>query len=102
LTRVVPVRSSEGSPTGANYFRILKGQGEDAPSGAKDYLVNGKMTGGFASEAWPAIYGVLGIMTFLVDDDGVVFLKDLGEHTTALTSAIIRFDPDISWARVDI
>jgi len=60
------------------YFRVLKGQGENAPSGAKDYLVNGKMTGGFALLAWPATYGVSGIMTFLADEDGVVFQKDLG------------------------
>jgi DUF2950 family protein len=60
------------------------------------------MTGGFALLAWPATYGVSGIMTFLVDEDGVVFQKDLGERTGILAGAITRFDPDISWARVDV
>ena len=84
------------------YFRILKGQGENAPGGAKDYIAGGKMTGGFALVAWPATYGDSGIMTFLVDQDGVVFQKDLGQRTAALAGAITRFDPDISWARVDV
>jgi hypothetical protein len=84
------------------YFRIIKGQGENAPGGAKGYIVGGKMTGGFALVAWPASYGVSGIMTFLVDQDGVVFPKDLGERTAALANAMSRFDPDISWARVDV
>ena len=65
-------------------------------------MAGGKMTGGFALVAWPATYGVSGIMTFLVDQDGVVFQKDLGERTAALAGAMTRFDPDISWARVDI
>jgi hypothetical protein len=84
------------------YFRILKGQGENAPGGAKDYIASGKMTGGFALVAWPAIYGISGIMTFLVDQDGVVFQEDLGERTAALAGAMTRFDPDVSWARVDV
>ena len=60
------------------------------------------MTGGFALIAWPATYGISGIMTFVVDQDGVVFQKDLGEQTPALAAALTRFDPDISWARVDV
>jgi hypothetical protein len=84
------------------YFPIIKGQGENAPGGAKAYIVGGKMTGGFALVAWPASYGVSGIMTFLVDQDGVVFQKDLGERTAALANAMSRFDPDISWARVNV
>lgn len=84
------------------FFRILKAQGENAPGGAKDYIAGGKMTGGFALVAWPASYGVSGIMTLLVDQDDVVFQKDLGEHTAALAGAMTRFDPDISWARVDV
>jgi hypothetical protein len=91
-----------GTPYQGYYFKVLKGQGESAPGGPKDYLVNGKMTGGFALVAWPASYGVSGVMTFLVDQDGVVFQKDLGEHTAASAGAITRFDPDIGWARVDV
>ena len=60
------------------------------------------MTGGFALVAWPASYGVSGIMTFLVDQDGAVFQKDLGERTAKLAGAMTGFNPDISWARVDI
>jgi hypothetical protein len=84
------------------YFRVLKGQGAKAPGGAKDYIAGGKMTGGFALVAWPTHYGVSGIMTFLVDQDGIVFQKDMGERTAALAGAMTRFDPDISWARVDV
>jgi hypothetical protein len=94
--------SGKPIPYQGYYFRILKSQGENAPDGAKDYVVGGKMTGGFALIAWPAIYGVSGIMTFLVDQDGIVFQKDLGAQTVALASTMTRFDPDVSWARVDI
>ena len=97
-----PSEIVSGIPYQGYYFRILKGQGENAPGGAKDYLVKGKMTGGFALLAWPATYGISGIMTFLIDQDGVVFQKDLGEHTAASAGTITRFDPDISWARVDV
>jgi hypothetical protein len=84
------------------YFRVLKGQGESAPGGAKTYVVGGQMTGGFALVAWPARFGVSGIMTFLVDQDGVVFQKDLGAATAAAAAAMTRFDPDLTWARVDV
>jgi hypothetical protein len=94
--------SGKPIPYQGYYFRILKGQGENAPGGARDYMVGVKMTGGFALVAWPAVYGISGIMTFLVDQDGVVFQKDLGERTAASAGATTRFDPDVSWARVDI
>jgi Protein of unknown function (DUF2950) len=84
------------------YFRVLKAQGENAPGGAKDYMDNGRMSGGFALVAWPATYGSSGIMTFFVDQDGVVFQKNLGKGTAALVSAMTRFDADITWARVDV
>jgi hypothetical protein len=84
------------------YFRVLKGQGEHAPGGAKTYMAGGHMTGGFALIAWPARFGVSGIMTFLVDQDGVVFQKDLGEGTVVAAAAMTRFDPDLTWARVDV
>jgi hypothetical protein len=94
--------SGKPIPYQGYYFRILKGQGDSAPGGAKDYLAGGKMTGGFALVAWPANYGVSGIMTFVVNQGGVVFQKDFGDRTLALAPATTRFDPDESWARVDI
>jgi hypothetical protein len=83
-------------------FRILEGQGPDAPGGAKVYVRDAAMTDGFAFIAYPAQYGSSGLMTFLVDQDGVVFQKDLGQATTKLASAMTLFDPDVSWARVDV
>ena len=84
------------------YFRILKAQGRDAPGGAMDYVADGRMTKGFALVAWPARFGASGIMTFIVNQDGVVFQKDLGEQTDELARKMARFDPDLSWVRVDV
>jgi len=83
-------------------FRILKAQGPDAPGGAMSYVQSGRMTGGFALIAWPASYGSSGIMTFQVNQDGVVFQKDLGPTTSRVVPGIARFDPDLTWARVDV
>ena len=83
------------------YFAMLTKQGPDAPGGAKDYVVNGKMTGGFAVVAYPAKYGDSGVMTFVVDRDGVVLQKDLGNSTEQLASAITEFNPDKSWTIVE-
>jgi hypothetical protein len=83
-------------------FRILKAQGPNAASGMGDYVVNGHMTKGFALVGWPATYGASGIMTFVVNQDGIVFQKDLGPRTAATASAMTRFDPDLSWVRVDV
>ncbi|HET6183913.1 MAG TPA: DUF2950 domain-containing protein [Acetobacteraceae bacterium] len=94
--------SGRQMPYEGYYFRILRGQGPDAPGGVMDYVVHGRMTKGFALVAWPASYGASGIMTFLVNQDGVVFQKDLGEHTAAVAGAMQRFNPDLSWARVDV
>lgn len=84
------------------YFRVLSAQGPDAPGGAKDYIQAGRMTGGFAMIAWPASYGASGIMTFLVNQDGTVFQKDLGPDTDRIVPRIQRFDPDVSWAVVEV
>ena len=78
-------------------FRILKGQGPNAPGGALDYVVRGNMMGGFAIVASPAEYGVSGVKTFLVAHDGVVLEKDLGARTTALVSAMTLYNPDKTW-----
>jgi DUF2950 family protein len=68
-----------------------------APGGARSYVVNGPMRGGFAMIAWPAGYGESGVMTFIVGPAGVVYQKDLGPDTKTLAPAIVAFDPDSSW-----
>ena len=82
------------------YFAMLTKQGSDAPGGAKDYIANGKMTGGFAVVAYPAKYGDSGVMTFIVNHDGVVLQKDLGKTTEQAAAAIAEFNPDKSWTVV--
>jgi hypothetical protein len=84
------------------YFRILKGQGSDAPGGERSYVSNGHMTGGFAMIAWPATYNSSGIMTFIVNQDGIVFQKDLGPRTTTIAAPTTEYDPDLSWSRVEV
>jgi hypothetical protein len=83
------------------YFRVLTSQGPDAPGGAYDYVARGHMIGGFALVAFPAEYGVSGIMTFIVNHDGVVYQKDLGRDSTALGRAMKAFNPDATWSKVD-
>jgi hypothetical protein len=80
-------------------YRILTRQGPDAPGGAYDYVVQGRMIGGFALIAWPASYGNSGVMTFIVNHEGVVYEKDLGLGTAAAVGKITRFNPDKSWKR---
>jgi Protein of unknown function (DUF2950) len=75
------------------YFKMLTSQSANAPGGAKNYLVNGKLVGGFALAAYPAIYGNSGVMTFIVNQDGVVLQKDLGQDTTNIATAMSTFDP---------
>jgi hypothetical protein len=82
------------------YFRVLRSQGPDAAGGAFDYVVNGKMIGGFALVAWPAEYGVSGIRTFIINHDGVVYEKDLGTGTAVEARQMTRFNPDKSWRQV--
>jgi len=79
------------------YFRILTAQGKHASGGAKSYLSNGKMTGGFAFVAYPAEYRSSGVKTFIAGPDGVVYEKDLGPDTAKITSGITQYDPDSSW-----
>jgi Protein of unknown function (DUF2950) len=83
------------------YYRILTQQGPNAPGGALSYIVKGKMIGGFALLAWPAEYGNSGVMTFLVNHNGVVYQKDLGDYTMRLVQRINGFDPDQTWKKVD-
>jgi hypothetical protein len=84
-------------PVRGYYFKMLTKQGANAPGGAKDYLVDGKMTGGFAVLAYPAKYRSSGVVTFLVDADGNVLQKDLGPKTDGLAKAIDSYNPDKSW-----
>lgn len=95
-------RSGDGKPMPYHgyYFRILKAQGKNAPGGAYDYVVRGKMIGGFALVAYPAEYGNSGVMTFVVNHDGVVYEKDLGPGTKKIAQAMKAFDPDESWRQV--
>ncbi|MFO1026150.1 MAG: DUF2950 domain-containing protein [Acetobacteraceae bacterium] len=84
------------------YFRILKSQGWAAPGGKQNYVANGRMTKGFALVAWPARYGASGVMTFIVNADGVVFQKDLGPRTDKLVAEMQEYNPDLTWTRVDV
>lgn len=89
----------EGGGTFHGYkYRILTAQGPHAPGGAKDWLHDEALVGGFGLIAYPAEYGVSGIMTFIVNQQGVVFQKDLGEQTTKAAEAIKTYDPDKTWA----
>ena len=80
-------------------YRILTAQGPDAPDGALDYVAGGRMIGGFALVAFPAQYGVSGVMTFIVNHDGVVYEKDLGPQTGASARQMKRFNPDQTWKK---
>ena len=91
-----------GAPYHGYYYRILKAQGSDAPGGALNYVVNGKMIGGFALIAYPAEYGNSGVMTFLVNHAGTVYQKDLGRWTDVIAKRMVAFDPDQTWKKVDV
>lgn len=93
-------RGDAPQPFHGYYFRMLESQGPAAPGGAADYVVNGRMIGGFAAIAWPAQYGVSGIKTFVVSHDGVVWERDLGPNTARAAAATSRFDPGEGWTRV--
>jgi hypothetical protein len=90
----------KASPYHGYYYRILKAQGAQAHGGAHSYLEDGRMTEGFGLVAYPAEYGRSGIMTFIVNQRGLVFQKDLGENTDELAIAMTEYDPDSTWAPV--
>lgn len=94
------VKQDAHTPFHGYYFQMLNGQGSHARGGAKDYLVNGKMEGGFAFVAYPAEYGNSGVMTFLINQDGVLLQKDLGKTTSETTAGMTLFDPDTGWVSV--
>jgi hypothetical protein len=93
-------KSDKPVPYHGYYYRILQAQGPNATGGAYEYGVNGNMIGGFALVAYPAKYGASGIMTFIVNHDGVVFQKDLGKKTAELVAAMSLFNPDKDWKKV--
>jgi Protein of unknown function (DUF2950) len=95
-----PEAGAAPRPFHGYYYRILTAQGAHAPEGARSYLKDGHMTGGFALVAYPADYGASGVMTFIVDRQGVVYQKNLGEKTEETAKAMAAYDPDESWTPV--
>jgi hypothetical protein len=89
--------ASSAAPYYGYYFRILTAQGKSAPGGAKSYLYNQKMTGGFAFVAYPAEYRSSGVKTFMAGPDGIVYEKDLGTETTKIATSMTQYTPDPSW-----
>ena len=92
--------SNKPQPFNGYYYKMLAQQAGKAKGGAKDYINNGKMTGGFAVLAWPAVYQDSGVMTFMVGQDGVIYQKDLGKNTSEAAAAITAYDPGEGWAVV--
>jgi hypothetical protein len=92
--------SGAQTPYHGYYYRMLYAQGPNANGGARDYFKDGLLTEGFALVAWPADYGSSGVQTFIVNRDGVVFQKDLGEDTATAVESIQSFDPDSSWIAI--
>jgi hypothetical protein len=91
----------QGSPFLGYYFRVLSSQGSHAKAGAFDYQINGHQLGGFALLAWPAQYGETGVMSFIVNQDHVIYERDLGPETGDLVKSITAFDPDETWTEVE-
>jgi hypothetical protein len=111
LGELAAAASAEGYKVGGGrapfhgyYYKILTAQGPTAPGGAINYVVRGNMIGGYGLVAYPAEYGNSGVMTFLVNHDGVVFQKDLGPQTARIASRMTSFNPDHTWkkAAVDV
>ena len=95
------IKPDSHQPFHGYYFHMMGAQGTDASGGAKNYLVNGKMTGGFAVVAYPAQYNDSGVMTFMINQNGIVYQKDLGKTTDEIASAMTEFNPDKTWKPVE-
>jgi hypothetical protein len=97
-------KKPEGTPTPYRgyYYRILTLQGKNGSGGAKNYIVNGKMTEGFAFMAYPAEYRSSGVMTFVIGADGVLYQKDLGKKTGVIAKAMKEYDPNSGWEKVEV
>jgi hypothetical protein len=109
LGEFIAKAAAEGYSAGARrapyhgyYYRILTQQGPNAPGGTLNYVVRGKLIGGFALLAYPAEYGNSGVMTFLVNHAGIVYQKDLGDYTATLANRMNWFDPDQTWKKVEV
>ena len=107
LGELVAAATAEGYRVGAGrapfhgyYFKVLTKQGANVPGGALDYVVNGRMIGGFALVAYPAEYGNSGVMTFLVNHNGTVWEKDLGDRTAQIAEGMTAYNPDQTWRQV--
>jgi DUF2950 family protein len=101
---VAKAQADGQSPDGhyGYYFRLLYSQGAAATGGARNYVVNGRMLGGFGVIAWPVRYGDTGVMTFIVNQDGVVYQQDLGPQTAEKAGKIVSFNPDKGWVKADM
>ncbi len=95
------ILTEEQSPYHGYYFKILTRQGRHAPGGKYDYITNGHMIGGFALVAWPAEWGNSGVMTFIVNQQGKVYQKNLGPRTSSLAVKMTTYDPDPTWTLAD-
>ena len=93
-------KTKASQPFHGYFYRILTKQGDQAQEGARDYLVDGNMTGGFAILAYPAEYRNSGLMSFFINQEGTVLEKDLGDKTADVAKAIVAFNPDGTWAPV--
>jgi Protein of unknown function (DUF2950) len=90
--------NDEQAPYHGYYFKILTSQGKQAPGGKYNYIINGRMIAGFALVAWPSEWGDTGVMTFIVNQQGKVYQKNLGPKTVKIAKAITTYDPDDTWA----
>jgi len=100
LGRLYAEATGQGSYSGYHY-RILTSQGDNAPAGKINYIIGGRMTGGYALIAWPEVYGETGITTFMINHDGVLYEKDLGADTATAVEQITSYDPDDTWKKVE-
>ena len=96
--RTAKMLNDEQAPYHGYYFKILTRQGRHAPGGKYDYIINGRMIAGFALVAWPAEWGNTGVMTFIVNQQGKIFQRNLGKKTATLAAAMTTYDPDDTWA----
>jgi hypothetical protein len=95
--RTAKMLNNEQAPYHGYYFKILTLQGKHAPGGKYDYIINGRMISGFALVAWPAEWGNTGVMTFIVNQQGKIYQKNLGSKTAKIAKAITAYDPDGTW-----
>src|SRR4029077_15639508 len=96
-----PAGAGTQAPYHGYVFKIITAQGKDAPGGAYEYMVGGKLLGGFAVGAGPPTYRVSGVVPFVVNHEGVVYEKDLGPQTASIASGMTRYNPDTTWKKAE-